>query len=74
MTVSERRQKMPELLLASMYYQRSNCWAIAYGLDRKVGAERNVLMFYLEVALLMYQSSLLRMEILKSNLQTEIHT
>jgi molecular chaperone DnaK (HSP70) len=39
--------------------------AIAYGLDKKVGAKRNVLIF--EVALLMCQSSLLRMEFLKLN-------
>lgn len=51
-----------------------NAAAIAYGLDRKVRTERNVLMFYLEVVLLMYRPSLLRMELLKSNLQTEIHT
>lgn len=65
---------MLELLLASMYLELSNAAAIAYGLDRKVGAERNVLMFYLEVVLLIYRPSLLRMELLKSNLQTETHT
>ena len=46
--------------------------AIAYGLDRKGGAERNVLMFYLEAVLLICQSSLLKMELLKSNLQTSL--
>ena len=42
--------------------------AIAYGLDKKVGAERNVLIFDLGGGILMCQSSLLRMESLRLNL------
>lgn len=42
--------------------------AIAYGLDKKVGAERNVLIFDLGGGILMCQSSLLRIESLRSNL------
>ena len=42
--------------------------AIAYGLDKRVGAERNVLIFDLGGGILVCQSSLLRMESLRLNL------
>lgn len=49
--------------------------ALAYSLDKKVGGERNVPnLFIWEVVLLMCQSSPLRMELFRSNLQLEIPT
>lgn len=49
--------------------------ALAYSLEKKVGGERTVSnLFIWEVALLMCQSSPLRMELFRSNLQLEIPT
>lgn len=49
--------------------------ALAYSLEKKVGGERTVSnLFIWKVALLMCQSSPLRMELFRSNLQLEIPT
>ena len=49
--------------------------ALAYSLEKKVGGERTVSnLFIWEVVLLMCQSSPLRMELFRSNLQLEIPT